>query len=92
MAAPRVTVDLKTPLSQYFHAVITNLSSIECIEWVRTNLTPTQLTTFRTTAFGFLVDIRDMVFPSQLVHNVLFREVKTYGLHDEMWFCIQGNY
>jgi hypothetical protein len=90
MEAVSVTAKTKTPLSEHYHAMITNLSNYDCIEWVRNNLTPEQITIFRSTAFGYLLDIQQFVFPSQLVHNVLFREVKTTGLEDEMWFVIQG--
>jgi hypothetical protein len=90
MEAASVTAVTKTPLSEHYHAMITNLSNLECIEWVRNNLTPEQITIFRSTAFGYLLDIQQFVFPSQLVHNVLFREVKTTGLEEEMWFVIQG--
>jgi hypothetical protein len=89
--AASVKFETKTPLTDHFRAVVTNLSSSDCIEWVRANLTANQLHIFRAQCFGWVLDMPNFIFPGTMVHNMLFREVITTGLEREMWFTIHGN-
>jgi hypothetical protein len=90
MGDATVTFETKIPLTEYFRAAITNMSNMDSVDWVRTHLTPNQLTIFRSSCLGWCLDIRDFVFLGTVVHNVLFREVVTNGLENEIWFLIQG--
>jgi hypothetical protein len=91
MASPSLISETKTPVTDFFRAVVTNLSNTDCIEWARANLTENQRAIFSRSCFGWVLDIRDFVFPGRMVHSVLFREIKTTGLEKEMWFVIHGN-
>lgn len=55
-------------------------------------LTPEQKTRFRQTTLGYFLDMHRLIFQSQLVHNVLMREVEVHSDVEELWYCIGGQF
>ena len=75
-----------------FPAVITNLSDKGVMNDIRDMLSSNQLSMFRRTCFGNLLDVESSVkFSGVLAHSVLLREiVYLEAKPEEMWFNICG--
>ena len=75
-----------------FPAVITNLSDKGVMNDIRDLLSSNQLSMFRRTCFGKLLEVESSLkFSGVFAHSVLLREiVKAEAKPEEMWFHICG--
>jgi hypothetical protein len=87
-----VTVNMITKPNEHYGAHCTCMASMRPIKVIKEKLTVSQQEAFRKTCFGHFLDMHDLLFPSQLIHNILLREVETVGLQNEMWFLVSGMY
>ena len=81
--------DLLVKVSEHFPAKINSTSSIHAVKLIKEKLTEAQLSLFRTTCFGKLLEMNDLKFFGQLVHQVLLRQVQSTN-KSEMWFVVGG--
>ncbi|KAI9161277.1 hypothetical protein LWI28_015966 [Acer negundo] len=75
--------------AEHFPGKINSTSSTAAIKCIKEKLTEAQLSLFRTTCFGKLLDMNDLKFSGQLVHHLLLRQIPSPD-KSEMWFAIGG--
>ncbi|KAK0585747.1 hypothetical protein LWI29_033451 [Acer saccharum] len=74
---------------EHFPAKINSTSSVAAVKCIKEKLTEAQLSLFRTTCFGKLLEMNDFKFSGQLVHNLLLRQIQS-PVKSEMWFAVGG--
>ncbi|KAK3188212.1 hypothetical protein Dsin_027773 [Dipteronia sinensis] len=82
-------VDFLVKVVEHFPAKINSTSSIVAIKQIKEKLTEAHLALFRTTCFGKLLEMHELKFSGQLVHHLLFRQIRSSN-KSEMWFAIGG--
>ncbi|KAK0597658.1 hypothetical protein LWI29_027297 [Acer saccharum] len=82
-------VNLILNVAKHFPAKIHSTSSTAAIKLIKEKLTEVQLSLFRTTCFGKLLDMNDLKFYGQLVHHLLLRQIQSPN-KSEMWFSLGG--
>ncbi|KAK0574579.1 hypothetical protein LWI29_025748 [Acer saccharum] len=83
-------VELLVKAAEHFPAKINSTSSVAAVKCIKEKLTEAQLSLFRTTCFGKLLEMNDLKFSGQLVHNLLLRQIQS-PVKSEMWFAVGGN-
>ena len=56
---------------------------------IKEHLSANQLKMFRSTCFGYFLNLKELKFQDQVVHCLLLREV-SHAANDEIWFCVGG--
>ena len=80
---------LKIKKEDFFPAKVLCRSDFEVIKKIRQKLTDTQMSIFRSSCFGKLIDMQDLQFSAQIVHHLLLRQLDC-SKEDDMWFLIAG--
>ncbi|KAL5856605.1 hypothetical protein ACOSQ3_004063 [Xanthoceras sorbifolium] len=80
----------KIEVADFFRGRVTCLSSLMAICNIIWKLTESQKKMFECSCFGHLLEMNELVFPSQTVHELLLREVESPNT-DEMWFKVGDN-
>ena len=76
-------------VAEHFPAKINSTSSMAAVKLIKEKLTEAQLSLFRSTCFGKLLEMNDIKFSGQLVHHLLLRQVRSTN-KSEMWFAVGG--
>ncbi|KAK0588444.1 hypothetical protein LWI29_001046 [Acer saccharum] len=76
--------------ADFFLDKVTCLSSLTPVSNINLKLTEKQRKMFECTCFGRLLEMDELVFSSQTVHELLLREAKSPNT-DEMWFKLGDN-
>lgn len=69
---------------------MTSVSKEQVLKAMRKKLRPTQLKLFRQTCLGHLLDLKDVQFLGNFMHNMLLHELVMEGVEKEMWLLIEG--
>ncbi|KAK2662025.1 hypothetical protein Ddye_000599 [Dipteronia dyeriana] len=76
--------------ADFFRGKVSCLSSLVPVSNINWKLTKKQRKMFECTCFGRLLEMDELVFSSQTVHELLLREAKSPNT-DEMWFKFRDN-
>ncbi|KAK0604257.1 hypothetical protein LWI29_013821 [Acer saccharum] len=82
-------VELLVKVAEHFLVKINSTSSMAAIKLIKEKLTEAQLSLFRTTCFGKLLEMNNLKFSRQLVHNLLLKQIQS-PVKSEMWFAVGG--
>ena len=82
-------MELLVKATEHFPAKINSTSSTAAVKCIKEKLTEAQLSLFRITCFGKLLEMNDLKFSGQLVHNLLLRQIQS-PVKSEMWFAVGG--